>query len=493
MARNRFTDEPSGGPGARPAADRRSFVMSTSHPRIRVALAMALALALALIALATQAQRAHAAEYAPGQVVVRYEPRTAGLIHAEIARAGGVARTTSSPLAGVHVLHLKRGTTVSQEISRLRHQPGIAYAVPNYIAHAAGSWTPNDPGRTHTAGGWQQIQWNFMPQAGINMPEAWANMISDHHPGGTGVTIAILDTGVAYRDWKHFKRAPDFTSTQFVHPYDFVAKNRFPLDREGHGTFVAGIVAESTNNGVALTGIAYGAKIMPVRVLDRSGEGFPATIARGIVYAVNHGAQVINLSLEFDLGITSSDIPEILNAINYAHRHNVTVVAAAGNEGVDELAYPARAPAVISVGATTKDRCLADYSNAGPRLSVVAPGGGDDSSVIAQPGCDPNRRLPAIHSLTLLNPNNPTRFGYPNNVYGTSMAAPEVSGVAGLVIASRIIGRHPTPDQVLARLEQTSTPLGGEQPNENYGWGLINAGAATAPLTQTPITTPPAT
>jgi serine protease len=455
--------------------------MSTSHPRTRVALATATALALALIAIATEAQRAHAAEYAPGQVVVRYKPRTTGLIHAEIARAGGVARTTNSPLAGVHVLHLKRGITVTQEISRLRREPGIAYAVPNYIAHAAGSWTPNDPGRTHTRGGWQQLQWNFMPQAGINMPEAWANMIANHHPGGSGVTIAILDTGVAYRNWKRFRRAPDFTSTQFVDPYDFVAKNRFPLDREGHGTFVAGILAESTNNGVALTGIAYGAKIMPVRVLDRSGEGFPATIARGIVYAVNHGAQVINLSLEFDMTVTAGDIPEIESAILYAHRRGVVVVAAAGNDSSEQLAYPARTPSVISVGATTKDLCLADYSNGGSNLSVVAPGGGDDAD-LGQSNCNPDRNLPDIFQMTFPDSGAPGRFGYPGGWYGTSMASPHVAAVAALVIASGVLGPHPSPDQVLSRIEHTAQPLGGSAPNANYGYGLVDAGAATAPI-----------
>jgi serine protease len=461
-------------------------VITTSHPRSS---ALAAALPLMLLALGMHTAGARAAGYVPGQVVVRYKPRQATLMAADVTRAGGVRRTTASPLAGVRVLHLRKGVSVSQEVGKLRHQPGIEYAVPNFIAHAAGSWIPDDPGRRHVAGGWQQLQWNFMPGAGINMPEAWSNMIANHHPGGKGVVIAVLDTGVAYRNWGNYQRSPDFTRTKFVDPYDFIDKNRFPLDREGHGTFVAGVLAEGTNNGVGLTGIAYGATIMPVRVLDASGEGLPATIARGIVYAVNHGAQVVNLSLEFDLGVSSSDIPEILSAINYAHRRNVVVVAAAGNEGVDELAYPARAPAVISVGATTRDRCLANYSNAGPRLDLVAPGGGDDSGTLSQAGCDPGKQLPAIHQLTLLNPANPGRFGYPNDVYGTSMAAPEVAGVAALVIASRLLGKQPSPQNVLTQLEQTADPIGDAKPNQNYGYGLLDAGAATAPPAR--IATPP--
>ena len=159
------------------------------------------------------------------------------------------------------------------------------------------------------------------------------NTIRCHRPGGKGVVIAVLDTGVAYRNWHGFRKSPDFTGTHFVDPYDFVANNAFPLDREGHGTFVAGMIAESTNNRLGLTGLAYGASIMPVRVLDADGNGDAATIARGIRYAVNHGAQVINLSLEFDItGRPASQIPDIISAIHYAHRHGVVVVAAAGND-----------------------------------------------------------------------------------------------------------------------------------------------------------------
>ena len=164
------------------------------------------------------------------------------------------------------------------------------------------------------------------------------------------------------------------------------------------------------------------------------------------------------------------------------------MVAAAGNDSSRELAYPAAAPSVISVGATTADRCLAGYSNVGTKLDLVAPGGGDDATLSDDPDCHPFRNLPPVHqddvpaTSTRSTPaRSPDRFGFPGS-YGTSMAAPEVSATAALVIASRVIGPHPTPDQILAHLEQTATPLGGSQPNEDYGYGLVNAGAATAPL-----------
>ncbi len=434
--------------------------------------------------------------YVPHEVIVGYRP---GVVVATAARQMGVRRTSPAPSPRSRVLHLPARQSVSATITRLRHQPGVAYADPNYIARAAGDFYPNDVGRTNQAHGWERMQWNLLPDSGVNAPAAWANMLGDHRAGGKGVTIAVLDTGVAYRNWKRFSESPDFGRTRFVSPYDFVANNRYPLDSNGHGTFVAGVIAESTNNRIGLTGIAYGASIMPVRVLDSHGDGDETTIARGIRYAVDRGAQVINLSLEFlpSQVSSTSEIPQIASAIDYAHRHGVTVVGAAGNDDTHRIAYPARAPGVISVGATTKDRCLAVYSNGGAGLDLVAPGGGDDAIIPSDPDCSPQRVLPPIYQLTLTDPPHWGRFGYPSYYYGTSMSSPEVAAAAGLVIASRVLGRHPTPDQILARLEQTATPLGGSvQPNPTYGFGLLNVGAATtrgAPVTPPapPTTTTP--
>ena len=449
--------------------------------RIRRPAVVALALSAGIVALF--AAPASAADYVPGEVVVGYspqQPQTTVAANIRLKMGIRAAASAPSPAPGEQVLKVPEGLTVAQAVSKLRREPGVAYAVPNYIAHIAGSWIPNDPGRGHTARGWEQLQWNFLPGAGVNAPEAWANLIAAHRPGGRGVTVAILDTGVAYRDWQGFKKSPDFAGTRFVAPYDFVAKNAFPLDREGHGTFVAGTIAEATNNRIGLTGLAYGASIMPVRILDADGTGDAATISRGIRYAATHGAQVINLSLEFSLDVTPGDIPDIMSAIRFAHRRGVVVVAASGNEGVEQIAYPARAPAVISVGATTKDRCLANYSNGGSKLDLVAPGGSDDTSLLNDPSCHPSRTLPDISQMTFFDSNNPGRFGYPGGWYGTSMAAPHVAAAAALVIASGVIGKHPTPDQILARLETTAQPLGGSHPNADYGYGLLDIGAATS-------------
>ncbi len=431
------------------------------------------------------------AAYVPGEVIVGYRPSPAPgpqAITADLQRQLGLRTVPAAPLASPseRLLRLRRGQSVGTALAQLRRQPGVAYAVPNYIAHAAGTspttpaWYPDDPGRSHKPQGWEAMQWNFLPGTGVNAPQAWANLLADRHPGGRGVTVAILDTGVAYRNWRSFRQSPDFVGTRFVKPYDFVAGNRYPLDHDGHGTFVAGIVAEATNNGFGLTGLAYGASIMPVRILGADGTGDAATIARGIRYAVTRGAQVINLSLEFSLDVTSSDIPDIISAVRFAHRRGVIVVGASGNEGVRQVAYPARVQDVISVGATTKDRCLANYSNDGAHLDLVAPGGNDDTSLLNDPNCHYARSLPDISQMTFFDPAKPGHFGFPGGWYGTSMAAPHVAATAALVIASGVLGPHPSPEAVLYRLETTAQPLGSGRPNQYYGYGLVNAGAATA-------------
>ncbi|HEY6396621.1 MAG TPA: S8 family serine peptidase, partial [Solirubrobacteraceae bacterium] len=394
------------------------------------ALAMTLGWAPSVGAAGRVPAQAPVARYRPGEVLVGYSAPGDASLTAQLARRMGASATSSRSTTNEQLVKLLPGTSVTSAIAVLRRQPGVAYAVPNYVAHLAGMFIPNDRGRGHRARGWEAVQWNFLGGMGVNAPAAWANLIANHHRGGRGVTVAILDTGVAYRDWRGYRRSPDFAGTRFVAPYDFIAHNSLPLDREGHGTFIAGTVAEATNNRLALTGLAYGATIMPVRVLDQNGEGDAVTIAKGIDYAVNHGAQVINLSLEFDLSVTASSIPGVLRAISYAHRHGVTVVAAAGNDGARQLAYPARAPDAISVGATTRDRCLAAYSDVGAALDLVAPGGGQDSLTLSDPNCRPRRSLPDISQMTFLSPAHPDRFTLPVGWYGTSMAAAHVAAAA---------------------------------------------------------------
>jgi serine protease len=346
------------------------------------------------------------------------------------------------------------------------------------VAHAA-AWIPNDPGRGTTPGGWAAVQWNFVGPWGVNAPGAWENLINAKRPGGRGVVVAVLDTGLAYRHIDRFLKSPDFNAGKIVRGYDFVSEDRYPYDTNGHGTHVASTIAESTNNGVGLTGLAYGVKIMPIRVLDNHGEGDAPVIARGIRFAASHGAQVINLSLEFSPDVRAAEIPELISAIRFAHDKGVVIVGASGNEGYPVVAYPAKASAVIAVGATTEHGCLSDFSNIGEGLDVVAPGGGTDAAIEGEPNCKPDDPPGGdIYQVTLEGRNRNT-FGIPSNYEGTSMAAPHVAALAALVIASGVVGEHPTPAQVKRQIESTARDLGPAGYDKRYGFGLIDAAAAT--------------
>lgn len=229
-----------------------------------------------------------------------------------------------------------------------------------------------------------------------------------------------------------------------------------PLDLNGHGTHVAGTIAERTNNGRGVTGLAHGARLIPVRVLDRYGEGRSSDVADGIRWAAKRGAQVINLSLQFGRQEASSctDIPGVCEAIEDAHASGIVVVASAGNGspgGESAVSFPGRAPHVIAAAATTVRGCLADYSNYGTGLDVVAPGGGTDAIVPASTQCEPTAPPEGIVQLTLIRADqgNYQKFGYPY-VEGTSMASAHTAGTATLTWAAlrRKLGRQPTPDEV---------------------------------------------
>jgi serine protease len=443
---------------------------------------LALALAFAILGAlgAATASAAAPSAYAPNEILVRYAASTSPAARATMARAaGGIDPAVLAP--GTRLLRLAPGVSVASALRKLRGRRDIAWAVPDYLAHASGGWIPNDQGAGSAPGDWQQLQWNFVGPFGVNAPEAWANVAADGRPGGKGPVVAVLDTGVAYANRGTFLRSPDFSPYEFVQGYDFVANDPFPNDRNGHGTFVAGTIAEATNNRRGLTGLAFAARIMPVRVLDTQGEGEASTIAEGVRFAVQHGARVINLSLEFSPNVTAADIPELIEALRDARRRGVLVVAAAGNEGHTAIAYPARAPDVVSVGATTEHGCLAGYSNDGAGLTLVAPGGGADANLPGDPNCHPEQPAGRDIYQETFTGSSVRRFGLPSGYEGTSMASPHVAATAALIIASGVLGRSPTPAQITARLRATARKLGGGGDERLYGAGLVDAGAATAP------------
>jgi serine protease len=328
-------------------------------------------------------------------------------------------------------------------------------------------------------GGWGELQWNFTGPFGVDAPDAWAHLIDAGRPGGAGVIVAVLDTGIAYADQAPYRRSPDLNAASFAPGYDFVDDDAYPFDLNGHGTHVASTIAEQTDNEYGLTGLAYGVRIMPVRVLDASGDGYPVTIARGIRFAADHHAKVINLSLNFGPGVRAQQIPQVIRAIDYAYKRGSLVVAAAGNGGVDEVAYPARAPHVLAVGATTENGCLSSFSNVGSGLDLVAPGGGSDANLADDTNCRGGRAGRPIYQTAFLG-GHVTDFEPAVDFIGTSMATAHVSATAALTIASGVVGAKPTPTVLQQRLQRTARDLGLPGYDSRYGWGLVNAATATA-------------
>jgi serine protease len=300
---------------------------------------------------------------------------------------------------------------------------------------------PNDPKFKY--------QWHLDQ---VNSKGAWKGA------QGEGVIVAVVDTGVA--------KVPDLANTELVAGYDFVADRADATDDHGHGTHVAGTIAQSTHNGVGVAGLAFKAKIMPIKVLSARGSGSVSGIAEGIRFAADHGAKVINMSLG---GPMSSSV--LAKAVKYAHDKGVTVVCAAGNDGRGKVSYPAAYPHAIAVAATQFDETTTFYSNWGKEIDIAAPGG---NTRVDQNG---DGMMDGVLQNTVV-PGDTKRNDY-LLFMGTSMASPHVAGIAALVISSGVTD----PDAVEKVLKETARKPKGksewQKGDENrYGAGIIDAAAA---------------
>ena len=376
---------------------------------------------------------------------------------------------------------------VERVAERVATERGVEYAVPNYVASAS-TVEPYDVGTSLVPRGWEADQWSFLqPPGGVRIPGAWNRLNEAGKPGGAGVTVAVVDTGIAYAPTvEGGGAAPDFGGNQFVPGVDLVDDDDRPLDENGHGTHIAATIGEQISltrpQGANdyLTGIAYGAKLMPVRVLDGSGAGAASDVGAGILWAAKHGADVINLSLQFDPAISScEDVPSVCVATKRATRKGALVVAAGGNalQGLGDpgALFPGAAPGALGVGATTEHGCIAEYSHFGKGVEMVAPGGGAPRSDNTRTECVGDLR--PILSLTLECFPGTCGLGLYGDFgiradTGTSMASAHVAGVAALVIAAGTAGKDPTPRQLARRLRCTART---EAPRRLYGAGQLDA------------------
>ena len=359
--------------------------------------------------------------YVPDEVLVKVRGSVPSALRKNLGKHGkatdsGVALNDGSLL----VLKVPAGA-VEETIADLQKQPGVVYAEPNYYVYAQ-DVIPNDPA-------WPS---QYGPRH-IHAPAAW-----EISKGSAGVTIAILDSGVDFHQ-------PDL-APKLVAGFDFVNSDDDPQDDYGHGTQVAGVAAAVTNNHEGIAGISWGARIMPVKVLDSAGLGWTDDVAKGIRFAANSGARVINLSLG---GPFYSQT--MCDAVDYANSLGVVVVAAAGNGYGGGVYSPGNCSRALAISATDITDNIAGFSSQGPEVALAAP------------GVD-------IISDGLLANGEPLLTGS-----GTSFSTPFVSGAAAILLG--ISGNRYSAD-VIRQLETTALDLGDGGPDNAYGFGLLRLDAA---------------
>jgi serine protease len=311
----------------------------------------------------------------------------------------------------------------------LSHDPRVEHAEPMALYRA--TFVPDDPL-------YGAKQWHLRR---VGAETAW------NYACGQGITVAVIDTGIACFDKGPFSRGTDLAGTRCEGGWNFVDDSPSAADDHGHGTHVAGTIAQTTDNGVGAAGLAFCSTLMPIKVLSRQGFGSTASVAEGIRFAADNGAQVINLSLG---GPIKSRILE--DAVEHAIGKGVVVVAAAGNSG-RSVGWPAAYPGVVAVSATDDKDQIAWFSSRGPEVAIGAPG----VAVTQQTVCNGGKDRCEI-------------FGTFN---GTSMASPHVAGVAAMLESEGVT------DASAVRDALTSTARPKSEKNL-YGAGVLDAGAATS-------------
>ena len=348
----------------------------------------------------------------------------------EVAAEAGVGLVKASDESDVDKLEVAHGVDpirIPIIIDILEHDARVEHVEQGTKAFAY--FVPNDPL-------YASKQWHLKK---VGAESSWETSC------GMGVTVAVVDTGIACFDKSPFMKGSDLQGTSCVAGWNFIDNTANAADDQGHGTHVAGTIAQTTNNGKGVAGIAFCASLMPVKVLNKSGWGTMQGVAQGIRWAADHGAQVINLSLG---GPSGSSI--LKDAVKHAHDKGVIVVAAAGNSG-RAVGYPAAYPEVVAVSATDSNDKLAWFSSRGPEVDIAAPG----VAVTQQTICENGR-------------NKCELFGTFN---GTSMASPHVAGAAAVLEGLGVTD----PDAVESALKASAEPKGEKN---LYGAGRVDVAAA---------------
>jgi serine protease len=368
----------------------------------------------------------------PGQIVVDFRDDVGASDIQSVLTAGlglTFVPTALEAQTRIQIATVPAGLT-GLVLARLNADPRVEYAEPLARVHAL--FTPDDP--------LFKDQWH-LPRVGA--PTAW------HYSTGRGVTVAVIDTGIACEDYDSFVKVSDLNNTRCVEGFNFINNTPHANDDQGHGTHVAGTIAQSTNNGHGAAGMAFHARLMPVKVLGANGSGTTAGVADGIRWAADHGAQVINLSLG---GPRPAQV--LQKAIDHARSRGTVVIAAAGNSG-GSVGYPAGHDGVIAVSASDRDDKLARFSSRGPQVDIAAPGVDVVQQTICEGGKGKCERFPAFN--------------------GTSMATPHVAGAAALLVSQGVTD----PDAIERTLKNSARVVDpSDDAKKLYGAGILDAAAA---------------
>lgn len=394
----------------------------------------------------------------PGEVIVEFARDVRDDDASRAIREAGGAPAHRGSFSGRWLVRLDEGRSVETALARFQAMPEVVYAEPNGVlrSHLA----PNDR--------YYSLQWHLKA---LGAERTW-----DIQRGDPSVAVAILDSGVAYEDFGAFRRAPDFGGTTFLTGFNIFTRSSHANDDNFHGTHVASVVAEATNNGEGVAGLAFGCSLVPVKVLDSAGLGSFFGVAEGIDYAVNlevggvKPVRVINLSLG---GETSSET--LKRSIDRARAAGITIVASAGNDGVATVAFPASLDSVIAVGAVDLRKTRARYSNYGSALDIVAYGGDlrrDDDN-----NGDPDGILQQTFDPAAARAGNYGAFGY-YYVTGTSQSAPQVAALAALLYRQGITD----PTAIQRAIESSAEDVGSTGRDDEHGHGLIRPVAALTGL-----------
>jgi serine protease len=369
------------------------------------------------------------AEHAPGVLVVDFADGTSEEAIAELAARTGIPLAYSSAVSADEALTSAAVSDVAAAVALLAHEPGIEAVEPAVTMTALGY--PNDPR-------WDE-QWNMRL---VGAPTGW------RVGQGRGVTVAVIDTGVS--------PVPDLEGVALLEGMSFVPGVKTAADDQGHGTHVAGTIAQATHNGLGVAGLAPRVTLVPYKVLSANGSGRSDHIAAAIDHAVDSGVDVINLSL----GGGDSDV--MLLAVQKAAEAGVIVVAATGNSGREGVSCPGNALGALGVGSVGPDSSLAPYSSWGDGVDMVGPGG------------DTTKPGGGVLQQTIDGRGGDQLAAW----QGTSMATPHVAGAAAVLLGAGAGG----PERVKAMLLSTSDDLGEPGWDSHYGHGLLDLGAAVRRL-----------